>query len=223
MNKDIKPSEEGISPRNRIFLQMIRDIWVVSETCSTRTYLWGGFAADIFEGRLLRDHGDLDGFVFNMMAIKDRLIIEYRSRGYEVRFDDKFNMLIIEKNGVHGAFNPLDVDGEVAMWRHIGDKGTVYFPYRWLDGAPRRFYDADVYTSGLRFEYGFRKIVPRLNPQWKQRDKDREALHYLSEKIRGEGIDPGSILSRMWSYNPFWTHYGYDPFDEPVLVVPAGK
>jgi hypothetical protein len=35
--------------------------------CSTKTYVWGGFVIDIFEEKFLREHGDLDGFVENMM------------------------------------------------------------------------------------------------------------------------------------------------------------
>lgn len=80
------------------------------------------------------------------------------------------------------------------MWRHIGDQGTVYFPYVWLDKNPRSFYNTKVYTSGLCFEYGFRKIVHLLNPEWNEREKDRIARGYLENKIKEEGIDPKIIL-----------------------------
>lgn len=46
-------------------------------------------------------------------------------------------MLEIRKGNQHASFNPLDRDGNVAMWRHIGDQGTVYFPYSWLDSTSR--------------------------------------------------------------------------------------
>jgi len=184
----------NISDSNLGYLQMMRDVYEVSAACFTKTYIWGGFVIDIFEGKFLREHGDLDGFVENMMSVLERLIIEYESRGYHTDFRKDINMLEIRKGNQHAAFNPLDVDGTVAMWRHIGDQGTVYFPYGWLDKNPRSFYNAKVYTSGLCFEYGFRKIVHLLNPEWNEREKDRIARGYLENKIKEEGIDPKIIL-----------------------------
>lgn len=93
----------------------MRDVYEVSAACFTKTYIWGGFVIDIFEGKFLREHGDLDGFVENMMSVLERLIIEYESRGYHTDFRKDINMLEIRKGNQHAAFNPLDVDGTVAM------------------------------------------------------------------------------------------------------------
>lgn len=212
-----------ISVNNQHYLQFIKDIYEVSAALSVRTYIWGGFTQDIFEGRFLREHGDLDGFVENMMAVLEQLIQQYESRGYHTRFMEDFHMLEVRKGELHAGFNPLDLDqdGNVAMWRHIGDQGTVYFPINWLDKTPRSFYDAKVYTSGLRFEYGFRKIVGLLNPEWKEREKDRAAKEYLEAKVKEEGLEKDEILRCIWSYNPFWAKRGYNPFDKPVLVWPG--
>lgn len=127
-------------------------------------------------------------------------------------------MLEIRKGNQHASFNPLDRDGNVAMWRHIGDQGTVYFPYSWLDSTSRNFYNIKVYTSGLYFEYGFRKIVGDLNPEWKEREKDRISKIYLEEKIREKCLDNRNILKNIWSYSPFWIKKSYDPFSKPTLV-----
>ncbi|NSW91697.1 MAG: WG repeat-containing protein [Firmicutes bacterium] len=139
---------------------------------------------------------------------------------YRTEFLSDINMLVIRKGNEHAAFNPLDIDGSVAMWRHIGDQGTVFFPYSWLDETPCSFYDVKVYTSGLCFEYAFRKIANLLNADWKKREKDQIAEKYLEAKIIEKGIDVKSLLKSIWSYNPYWTKKGYSPFEKPTLVCP---
>lgn len=209
-----------ISENNKSYLSFMKDIYDVSSELSIRTYIWGGFTTDIFEEKFLRDHGDLDCFVENMMTVLEQLIIKYKDKGYQTKFYSDINMLEIRKGNQHADFNPLDIDGEVAMWRHIGDHGTVYFPYDWLDSTPRNFYGVNVYTSGLCFEYGFRKIAGDVNPEWKEREKDSIAKDYLEERIREKYIDDKDILKCIWSYNPFWIKKGYDPFTKPTLVFP---
>ncbi|PNT92819.1 nucleotidyltransferase domain-containing protein [Clostridium thermosuccinogenes] len=213
-------SMDYISESNLSYLNMMKDIYEVSLACNTKTYIWGGFTVDILEGKFLREHGDLDGFVENMMALLDDLKSEYENKGYQVDFINDINMLTIRKGDQHAAFNPLDVNENVAMWRHIGDQGTVYFPYSWLDNAPREFYNTYVYTSGINFEYGFRKIVHLLNPEWKVREKDRVSLEYFQNKIIEKGINEKDILSCIWSFSPFWIKKRYSPFDKPTLVWP---
>ena len=211
----------NISESNKCYLNFMKDIYDISSELSIRTYIWGGFTTDIFEETFLREHEDLDGFVENMMSVLNQLIIKYKNKGYHTEFYSDINMLEIRKGNQHASFNPLNVDGKVAMWRHIGDQGTVYFPYSWLDSTSRNFYDTKVYTSGLCFEYGFRKIVSDLNPEWKEREKDRIAKNYLEEKIREKCLDEKDILKCIWSYSPFWIKKGYDPFSKPTLVFPA--
>jgi hypothetical protein len=210
----------GISETNHKYLTFLRDIYEVSAACGTKTYIWGGFTTDIYEGRFLREHGDLDGFTENLMVHKDSLAAAYENRGYKAELISAFSILVIRRDGLHAAFNPLELDHSIAMWRHIGDRGTVFFPAEWLDAVPRNFYDIKAYTSGMCFEYGFRSIAGDVNPAWTLREKDRDALLYLERKLQAQGIDTASTLGSIWSYNPLWLEKGYDPFDKPVLVCP---
>jgi hypothetical protein len=214
---DLTPA---ISSANLSYLSFLRDIFEVSAACGTKTYIWGGFTTDIYEGRFLREHGDLDGFTENLTDHLDCLRLEYERRGYSTEFKGEFGMLVIRRDGHHAAFNPLVLDHSVAMWRHIGDRGTVYFPAEWLDAAPRAFYDTKVYTSGVCFEYGFRSIAGDVNPAWTSREKDKAALIYMAQKLQEQEIEPSAVLRSIWSYNPFWLDKGYDPFNKPVLVCP---
>lgn len=219
----MKNAAKRIMPEsNRRYLEFMRDIYAASGACGVKTYIWGGLTADIWEGRFLREHGDLDGFTENMMEVLYPLMDEYHSRGYETEFRSGFNMLIIKKNGLHACFSPLDKDGEEAMWRHIGEWGTVYFPGEWLDREPRNFLGVNVYTAGLCFEYAIRKLMPLLNPGWVcEREKDREKRVYLEEKMAESGIDIHRTLERIWSYNPYWMKKGYLPSRQPVLIRPG--
>lgn len=209
-----------ISESNKCYLNFMQDIYDISSELSIHTYIWGGFTIDIFEGKFLREHGDLDGFIENMMSVLDLLIEKFKNKGYQTMFYSDINMLQISKGEQHASFNPLDIEGEVAMWRHIGNQGTVYFPYKWLDSTPYNFYETKVFTSGLYFEYAFRNIVRDINPEWKEREKDQIAKQYLNEKIKEKCIDDKEISKYIWSYSPFWIQKGYSPFSKPTLVVP---
>jgi hypothetical protein len=129
-------------------------------------------------------------------------------------------MLEISKGNQHASLNVLEVDSYVAMWKHIGDQGIIYFPFNWLDETPYDFFNVKVYTSGLRFEYALRKIMKYLNPEWNERDKDKIAKEYLETRIIEENLDSKAILKCIWSYNPFWMKKGYNAFEKPVLVCP---
>ena len=210
----------SISEHNRCQLDLLRDIYEVSTACATKSYIWGGLTIDILEGRYLRKHGGIDAFTTNLLEVLDELAVLYEKRGYRTEFLDAFHMLEIRKGDHHASFNRLETDGEVAMWRHIGEQGTVYFPFRWLDDAPRAFYDASVYTSGVKFEFAIKTNVRLLSPEWQLREKDRDAVQYLERIIKKEGISTEDIYKCIWSYNPYWIKKGYEEYAMPMVAWP---
>lgn len=178
----------------------------------------GGFALDIHEGRFLREHHDLDAFTLNLLEILPDAMALYRLRGYAVDFLPDFDMLTIRKDGLHATFNRLEVDGETAMWRHIGNMGTVYFPAGWLDTAPSLFYGVPVFTAGIRFAYLLKTNPQLLNPEWTLLPKD-EADIALLERILVEGdIDFDELCAQAWSISPYWVEQGYPEYVHPVLA-----
>jgi hypothetical protein len=70
----------SISESNKNYLSMMNDIYEISNELHLRTYIWGGFTTDIFEGEFLREHGDLDGFVLNMMPNLIEMINKYQKK-----------------------------------------------------------------------------------------------------------------------------------------------
>jgi len=210
-----------ISNKNQLFLQIMRDITEVSDKLNTKTYIWGGFVIDLIEGKFVREHSDLDGFILNMDILLDRLISEFEKREYIVKYNEKFCILAIYKDELHAGFNVLHENKGIAEWQHIGKNGSVYFPYEWLDQEPRNFYDIKICTANIKFEYGFRNIALQINPEWSnRRAKDIEAIKYYSEKLCDIDVDTKKIEGEIWSYNPFWIDFGYNPFKPPVLVIP---
>jgi len=197
-------------------LALLKDIDEISNLCSTRTYIWAGLVRDIWTGEFLRDHGDVDGFVLNLWELREEMASLYRQRGYTVTFLEEVHFLKIERDGVHAMFNRLEFDGETAMWRHVGDMGTVYFPKRWLSETPRPFYDTHVFVSGLEFEYAIKACPRLLSPEWHGRDKDRDMLAWLARMLDAQQINREDILKQVWSYTPYWVQKGYDEYAAPV-------
>jgi hypothetical protein len=198
----------GCSPKNLGFLDFMEDIYDVSVACSTTTYIWGGFTIDVFEGRFLREHSDLDGFTIHMIEVLDDLIASYLQKGYEVTFLEDIHMLQVRKGQWHASFNSLSLDGPIAMWKHIGEKGCVYFPKEWLDASPRNFYGKKVYTSGIRFEYAIKTKQNLLCPdsERRKREKDVAAIRYLEDALVSEKIDTENLHDQIWSHNTYWDH-----------------
>ena len=209
-----------LSDENKIYLSFLKDIFEVSEACSTKTFIWGGTTIDILEGRFLREHHDIDAFTLNLLEIREQMAKQFALRGYELDYLAEVDMLKISKAGKYAAFNRLEVDQDIALWRTAGDEGTVYFPWQWLDQSPRDFYGVKVYISGVRFEYAIKTNPKLLHPEWEPRKKDREAIDYLNTYLERQGINRATFLSKIWSYNPYWRKRGYSEYSMPFVAWP---
>ena len=205
-----------LSDNQRWALQFLQDIYDISAALSTRTHIWGGMAVDLLCGAFQRDHHDLDGFVLNLRSVQGEMAALFRVRGYTTSYADTYDLLRIEQGDLHAAFNPLEIEGDLAMWRHVGEQGTVFFPADWLEPVPRRFYGIPAHISGVRFEYAI-KVCPRLlNPEWRLRDKDRAALCLLRAEMERCGFDEREVLAQIWSHTPYWVERGYPEYAGPI-------
>lgn len=209
-----------LSANNQRYLTFLKDIYAVSTACNTVTYIWGGFTLDLFAGRFLREHHDLDGFTLDLLDHLPDLIRHYEQRGYATSFRDDIDMLVIARDGLHAAFNRLELDGEIAMWRHIGDEGTVYFPVSWLDAAPTDFHDAKVLSAGLQLDYTLKTHIRMTHATWELREKDHAAIAQLEAALAERHLDPEVFLRQVWSYNPFWAKRGYPEYALPTVARP---
>jgi hypothetical protein len=78
-----------------------------------------------------------------------------------------------------------------------------------------------VHISGVRFEYAIKTHVRLLNPEWQIRAKDRAAIDVLRDEMQKCAHDERDVLSRIWSYTPFWVEQGYPEYANPI--VPGRK
>ncbi|MCI8691186.1 MAG: hypothetical protein HFH91_00285 [Lachnospiraceae bacterium] len=208
---------EALKSSNQEYLKIMEDIYHVSERSGLRSFIWGGFVADILQGEFTREHGDLDCFTENLAENRELLQRQYEELGYSVSYMEEFWMLRIEKNGKHASFNSVrNIDG-IAHWYHIGPHGTVYFPYDWLDRTPRRFYGIPVYTIGEKMAYTLKTSARLLNPKWETREKDHLDIAILERLLDGKAEEREEIKKKVWSHNPYWYARGYEEYYFPVL------
>ena len=193
-----------LSERQKLQIQILDDIYDISTKNSTRTYIWGGLVIDILEGSFLREHKDIDCFTLNLLDVKDSMDIMFRERGYATEFISGIDMFNVHKDGCSIGFNRLEYDSEIAMWHHIGNEGTLFFPRVWLENEPRIFYNTRVFISGIEFEYCIKARVDLLDPTWQLREKDTEALKYLTGLLGKKNVSSESVLRMVRSDNPYW-------------------
>lgn len=201
-----------LSEKQKHQLQVLKDIQEISQLCSTSTFIWGGLTRDILEGYFLREHHDIDCFTLNLLDVKNDISDLFKRNGYSTEYLSDFDMLIIDHNGCKATFNRLETEKEIAMWRHIGNEGTLYFPQAWLVKVPISFYGIPLLVSGAEFEYVIKSKVKLLSPEWKPRDKDLEALEYWSQKLKLRNINHEDLLKQVWSDNPYWRKKGYQEY-----------
>ena len=200
-------------------IEMLKDIFTVSDELNLKTYLWGGFAVDILRGALTRTHSDVDGFTENLVENLDPLTAKYTALGYTVSYIEEVWMLRIEKGEVHAVFNTVRNINGIAHWHHAGAHGTVFFPYDWLDATPRVFHGASVYTFGLKMAYLIKTNVQLISAEWQPREKDKADTAILESLLLQQDIDKEAIKKYVWSHNPWWYGKGYEAYYFPITLV----
>jgi len=205
--------------RNHEYLTVLHDIYNVSEELGLRAYVWGGFAVDTLYGSFTRDHGDVDCFTTNLHENVDKLTALYQTLGYEVTYLPDFWMMVIKKDGLSATFNSVKNVGGIANWYHAGERGVVYFPFEWLDAAPRKLYGTPVYTLGIEMAYILKKNVRLINPKWEPRKRDKADIAILEQVIAAQGVCKETILTKVWSHNPYWYAQGFEDYSMPITLV----
>lgn len=204
-------------------LRLLGDLADASAACGTRTFIWGGMSIDVQRGAFVRDHRDVDGFTFDLLDVKAEMMAWLAAKGYSCSYDDRFDMLKVASGKLHAGLNRLETRQGCAMWRHVGNHGTIFFPLEWLDVVPRDFHGLRLYTSGARFEYAIKTHAYLLNPTWQLRQTDHEAIEWLSGELDRLAVDRQEILSQIWSHTPFWAQRGYPQYAGLVRVAASAS
>jgi len=210
-----------VDDKTKDIIQCISDIVNFSNELNIKSYIWGGYVQDIIEGKILREHNDIDVFIENLDTNIKYLEEKFTNNGYNFLFSNEIQMLKLNKNGIKATINPVKFINKTAIWNHIGEQGFICFPKDWLDIDYREFYGIKVMTAGIKFEYCVRKIIKYMNPAWlnRIREKDIIANEYYQKKLEEEKIEPAELLDKIWGYNPYWLKDGYNGYEAPVLVI----
>ncbi len=107
---------------------------------------------DIWEGRFLREHHDVDALTEDLHTLFPVFEQVFSRAGYDTREVENGDLKIASTE-VKLHIGHVICSGKKAEWTHNGAKGSLVFPQRWLDTSPYQFYSCEVMTVAPEFEY----------------------------------------------------------------------
>ncbi len=187
-----------VSRHSRIHLAAMRLVEAISASLGTTSYIWGGFTLDIYQGRLLREHHDLDYLTVDLARLKPQFVALFARHRWPVR-ELSNGDLSPRRSGLKVQLGQIAlVDG--ARWAFNGAKGYLVFPLGWLDPHPVRFCGVDVHVVRPELEYVV-KICPQMfNPDWAVREQEVEAREQLRAMLKPRYPEPDHLLDQV----SFW-------------------
>jgi hypothetical protein len=174
-------------------------IEAISDELGTVSYLWGGWTLDIYHGRSLRAHSDIDCFVVDLYSYLRPISARLHEAGWEVRTVLDGYLLAAEKDGVKLQLGHVEIQGDVVCWKHNGNEGTILFPVGWLRAAPASFLDVTVHVAEPELGYVLKTNPSLMNPDWQPRDKDRTDIDLLRYILLERQIALDPLSSRVSS------------------------
>ena len=184
-------------------------IEAIAAELGTSAYIWGGWAPDIYQGRFLREHSDIDCFIVDLYRLftpfNERLLQE----SWQVGDPLDGHLLWAKRDGVKLHLGHIEIDapqkggvdsnGCIVNWKHNGNHGSIFFPTDWLRKEAVRFLGLEVHVVEPQLGYVL-KMNPRLmNPDWTSRDKDRADLEVLRAMLLEKQVDLDSLLLQVKS------------------------
>jgi len=167
-----------LSERNQKNLDAMRLIESVSRSLKTVSWIWGGFTTDIYVGRILREHDDLDYLTLNLYLLKINLSEVFSSYGWRV--ENLVNGdLKLKKDGIKVHLGNVELD-KTAKWTHNGEKGSLLFPGSWLSFDVVEFVGMKLHVIAPELQYTLKEHPELLNSDWVLREKD-----ILEKECRG--------------------------------------
>ena len=210
-------------------VECISKIIDVSNELGVKFYVYGGFVQDIMEGKLLRDHSDINIFMENMDNSIEFILKYLNDNGLEADYTKHWGFISVgkyythlKKDYVRIYISSIEFNQKNAIWKYYGKKGFMCFPKNWLDKKYRMFYNLKILTSGIKFEYCYRILYKYTKDMFYPKDKVEKhilALNYYEQKLREKNINPFEIFSNIWSYNPHYFDEWHKDFSPPVLVL----
>ncbi len=187
----------SLSVKSRKQLRAIRQVEHVSQSLRTTSWIWGGFTTDIYMGRILREHDDLDHLTLNLHQWKENFAEVFSSDGWQTQ-NLANGDLGLKRDGVKVHLGNVELD-EVARWTHNGEKGSLIFPVSWLCPGAVEFCGVVLHVIAPELQFVLKERPGLLNPDWVVRDKDLVEKEYLQKILLEKNVEicslPGLVMS----------------------------
>lgn len=167
-------------------LDSMRLVETTSRSLDTVSWILGGFVTDIYVGRVLREHDDLDYLTLNLHALKSKFAEVFLRDGWQAK-----NLvngdLKLKKDDFKIHMGNVEL-GETAKWTHNGEKGSLLFPVSWLRFDPVEFVGMKLHVVAPELQYVLKEHSELMNPDWVLREKDLLEKEYLRDILIKKGI-----------------------------------
>ncbi len=178
-------------------LSALKTVEEISADLRATSWVWGGLTADIYTGRLMREHDDLDYLTLNLHDLAGRISSRFRKAGWSVERLATGD-LCFERGACKIRLGHISLSPR-ACWTHNGEHGCLFFPAEWLVPKPRRFYENDLHVVAPELQYALLDRPQLLNPDWAPRPKDLAAKACLGALLQAAGTDLGQLEDMIQS------------------------
>lgn len=169
----------------------------MSASVGTTSYIWGGLTLDVYAGRLLREHHDIDYLTVNLYELRKAFIRQFATAGCTVSTVANGD-LVVRGTGIKLHLGQLVVDGR-AQWVHNRDApgGMLEFPATWLAPEAPTLYNQTVHVVKPELEYVLKCHPELLNPQWTPRPKDVTAKAALERILYTQRVEVQELFAQV--------------------------
>lgn len=179
------------------YLNTLNELQETARDLGTTTYIWAGLVRDIYRGRLLRRHDDIDCLTVNLLLLKPAFCARLTTAGWQIKELENGD-LSAKRNGEKIHMGNVTRENGLIVWTHNGTRGCIKFPAEWLPNEPVDFYGQPVFVVAPEFEY-ILKSHPELMLRFNSRPKDIEAKEYFEALLRSRGVNIKSLIQRVLS------------------------
>jgi len=186
------------SERNNQFIDAMGLIENISNSLKTVSWIWGGFTTDIYIGRILREHDDLDYLTLNLHQLKPMFEEAFSSNDWQCENLCNGDMKL-RKDNLKVHLGNVELDNGLVKWTHNGEKGSLLFPVPWLNPNIVGFLEAELHVVAPELQYVLKEHPELLNPDWIIREKDIVEKKYLQDLLVKEKINVCSLCKLIIS------------------------
>jgi hypothetical protein len=106
---------------------------------------------DVYQGRFLREHHDLDYLTLELGKYNRPLTEFFQNSGWQVQPLVNGDLKLINDE-IEIQLGNVIIAGE-ACWTHNGRLGSLFFPLAWLNDQSKKFYDIEIHVVEPELQY----------------------------------------------------------------------